>query len=117
MAHLPHIAARPLQATALRAIDSAQTAPQVEELKQRIRTLHAVGFSALEEADEGADDQSSRSRSQNPDAAGGALGGVGSAPLETLLLEKNRQLEHALTMARLQLSEASGDSSLNVSPV
>ena len=83
----------------------------MEDLKQRIRVLHAVGFSAVEEADDSSSllspdggDSGRRPSASSPTRAEGRPG----ASLEALLLEKNRQLEHALTMARLKVSEASG---------
>ncbi|KAK9805811.1 hypothetical protein WJX73_002612 [Symbiochloris irregularis] len=95
-------------------LDARPTSAQMEDLKQRIRVLQAVGFGSLEADDAfpapAAADSSAESAPQQPsslphrtDANGGA------APLEALLLQKNRQLEHALTMARLKLSEVTGD--------
>ena len=77
----------------------------MDGLKRQIRVLHAVGFGTLE-----ADDQEHSPAHQQADANGHE----GSAPLEALLLDKNRQLEHALTMARLRVSDATGNRPLLV---
>ena len=76
---------------------------KVDELKQRIRVLQAVGFGALEADDSAADVSSAPAESARADVTQGV------APMEALLLQKNRQLEHAFTMARLKLSEATGE--------
>jgi hypothetical protein len=73
---------------------------QVEELRQQIRVLQAVGYGSMD-AEDGPEG------SANGGAAHGGVGHVGN--LESLLLAKARRLEHELTMARLRLSEVSGE--------
>ena len=74
---------------------------QVEELRQQVRVLQAVGYNALEADDgqTGTDGASSRS----PAAKAGQPGS-----LEALLLDKNRHMEHELTMARLKVADFTG---------
>ncbi|KAK9803913.1 hypothetical protein WJX72_004650 [[Myrmecia] bisecta] len=79
-------------------ISTRPTAKQVDELRQTIRILQAVGYNAMEAED--------RHDGQNG-ASSTPLGQAGS--LEALLLEKNRHLEHELTMARLKVAEATGE--------
>jgi homeobox protein cut-like len=80
---------------------------QVDELKQQVRALQAVGYGTYET--DLATGNSSTSSTPGPGAAAGALGGLGpgaaggSMTLEGMLLAKNRKLEHELTMARLQV--------------
>lgn len=71
---------------------------QVEELRQLIRVLQAVGYGSM-------DGEDSAAGGEGPSREG-AGGQVGS--LEHLLLSKARRLEHELTMARLRLSGVAG---------
>ena len=64
------------------------SAPQVEELQQKVRVLQAVGYGAMEAEDGG-----------DPSA---------TASLEAALLSKARRLEHELTMTRLRVAELTG---------
>jgi hypothetical protein len=70
---------------------------QVEELRQQIRVLQAVGYGSMD-IEEAAP--------STPGASREGAGPVGS--LENLLLSKARRLEHELTMSRLRLSEVAG---------
>ena len=72
---------------------------QVTELQQHIKVLQAVGLNAME-GDEGL---SGANNGQAPDPAG-----LSQQSLETLLLAKNRHLEHELTMARLKVADLTG---------
>lgn len=69
---------------------------QVEELKQHIKMLQAVGYNAMEGED------------VSPHKDGTAAEGISTRSLEALLLAKNRHLEHELTMARLQVADLTG---------
>lgn len=70
---------------------------QVEELKQHINMLQAVGYNAMEGED------------VSPHREDGtAAEGISMRSLEGLLLAKNRHLEHELTMARLQVADLTG---------
>ena len=73
---------------------------QVEELKQHIKVLQAVGYNALE-GDEEEDSATARGQGQGAE-------GTSGRSLEALLLAKNRHLEHELTMARLQVADLTG---------
>ncbi|GBF98384.1 hypothetical protein Rsub_10779 [Raphidocelis subcapitata] len=89
------------------------TQAQVEELKQQVRILQAVGYGAMDDGaapSAGGDDGGGGGGDGGgePGAAGsggggGSMGGAGS--LEAALLSKNRRLEHDLTMARLAAAE------------
>ena len=70
---------------------------QVDELKQHIKILQAVGYNAMEGEDV----------SPRRDNSAGAEG-TSMRSLEALLLAKNRHLEHELTMARLQIADLTG---------
>ena len=75
---------------------------QVDDLRQQVRVLQAVGYNAVEADDaDGSHDQD----------AGGASGARAGQPgsLETLLLDKNRHMEHQLTMARLKVADLTGE--------
>lgn len=77
------------------------TAQQVDELKQHIKILQAVGYNAMEGEDVSP---------VGGVTVGGDNHGVGPETtsvrsLEALLLAKNRHLEHELTMARLQVAD------------
>ena len=61
----------------------------MDELRQQIRVLQAVGYGSLE-GEEGQD------------------GAPESSSMEAMLMGKNRHLEHELTMARLQVAEIAG---------
>ncbi|GAB4818452.1 hypothetical protein N2152v2_005498 [Parachlorella kessleri] len=76
---------------------------QVDELRQQVRILQAVGYNAVEDTGEAPPVAGSGNR----DGAEGSAVRYGS--LEVALLEKNRRLEHQLTMVRLQLAEAQGE--------
>ena len=70
---------------------------QVDELKQHIKMLQAVGYNAMEGEDV----------SPHRDDGTGTEG-TSARSLEALLLAKNRHLEHELTMARLQVADLTG---------
>ena len=79
---------------------------QVDELKQQVRALQAVGYGTYES------DLATSSSTPGPGAAtangGGGFGAGavgGSMTLEGMLLAKSRKLEHELTMARLQVRD------------
>ncbi len=76
--------------------------PQVDELKQHIKILQAVGYNALE-----GEDVSSPGDGRG-DTAGAGPQDTSQRSLEALLLAKNRHLEHELTMARLQVADLTG---------
>ena len=65
--------------------------------------LQAVGYNAVEADDADLNDQAGEGGS----AAGGTQAGQPGS-LETLLLEKNRHMEHELTMARLRVADLTG---------
>ena len=78
---------------------------QVDELKQHIKILQAVGYNAMEGEDVSP---------VGGVTVGGDNHGVGPETtsvrsLEALLLAKNRHLEHELTMARLQVADLTGE--------
>ncbi|KXZ54818.1 hypothetical protein GPECTOR_4g889 [Gonium pectorale] len=86
------------------------TQSQLEDLRQQLRVLQAIGYNSLDvEGDE--EDPSAAGAGQGPSFGHGAAGtGAGShrglgAPgsLEAMLLSKNRHLEHELTMAKLKV--------------
>ncbi|GFR50386.1 hypothetical protein Agub_g12601 [Astrephomene gubernaculifera] len=100
------LAARPTQA-------------QMEELRQQLRVLQAIGYNTL---DVEADDDVTRNSSTRTGAKGGAAASGGAADggsraggsggssslgapgsLEALLLSKNRHLEHEVTMMKLRV--------------
>lgn len=76
---------------------------QVTELQQHIKVLQAVGLNAME-GDEGLLGGNSN---QAPDPAG-----LSQHSLETLLLAKNRHLEHELTMSRLKVADLTGQQNI-----
>lgn len=76
------------------------TVVQVEELKQQIRILQAVGYNTLE------NDGGPAGGRGGVDAARSSGGGAAGSTLESLLLSKNRHLEHELTMCRLKVVDA-----------
>lgn len=84
------------EARLLQELAQRPTHQQVEELRQQVQVLQAVGYNSLEGF-----------AGEEEGTAAGA--GEGSSSMEVLLLRKNRHLEHQLTMARLQVAEA-GDS-------
>ena len=67
--------------------------------------LQAVGYNAVEADDTDLNGQSG-------EVAGGAGGAKAGHPnsLESLLLDKNRHMEHELTMARLKVADLTGAS-------
>ncbi len=75
---------------------------QVDDLRQQVRVLQAVGYNAME-----ADDGMSNSNGDAADSSRGAKAGQ-PGTLETLLLDKNRHMEHELTMARLKVADLTG---------
>lgn len=76
----------------------------MDELKQHIKVLQAVGYNAMEGED------------VSPHRDGGtAAEGTSTRSLEALLLAKNRHLEHELTMARLQVADLTGTNHLSSS--
>uniref|UniRef100_A0A7S3QQW6 Cux N-terminal domain-containing protein n=1 Tax=Dunaliella tertiolecta TaxID=3047 RepID=A0A7S3QQW6_DUNTE len=84
------------------------TNQQVEELRQQVRMLHAVSCNSVGEEEEAEGETRTpggllqmRQSVDAGDNAKGQSGGFGS--LEALLLQKNRHLEHELTMARLKV--------------
>jgi homeobox protein cut-like len=86
----------------------------VEELQQQVRALQAVGYGAVDETLLGTSSSSSgeQGRGQPSSSGGAGLGPPGSSSsssmtLEGMLLAKNRKLEHDVTLARLQVAEAS----------
>ncbi|KAL3131491.1 hypothetical protein ABBQ38_007797 [Trebouxia sp. C0009 RCD-2024] len=82
------------------------TAQQVEELKQHINMLQAVGYNAMEGED------------VSPHREDGtAAEGISMRSLEGLLLAKNRHLEHELTMARLQVADLTGQTEVSLSRI
>lgn len=84
---------------------------QVEALQQQVRVLQAVGYNAVEADDADLHGQDGENASVT---GSGQAGQPGS--LETLLLEKNRHMEHELTMARLKVADLTGTPLLTVSP-
>ena len=83
---------------------------QIDELKQHIKMLQAVGYNVME-----GEDVSPRRN------VGTGAEGTSTHSLETLLLAKNRHLEHELTMAKLQVADLTGinwhqQSHLNAGP-
>ncbi|KAL3136045.1 hypothetical protein ABBQ32_007079 [Trebouxia sp. C0010 RCD-2024] len=81
------------------------TPQQVEELKQHIKMLQAVGYNAMEGED------------VSPHKDGTAAEGISTRSLEALLLAKNRHLEHELTMARLQVADLTGQTEVSLSRI
>ncbi|KAI8464036.1 MAG: CASP C terminal-domain-containing protein [Monoraphidium minutum] len=79
----------------------AQARASVEELKQQVRILQAVGYGSL---DDGHAPPGGGGGGAGASGGGGARGG-GAASLEGMLLAKNRRLEHELTMARLAAAD------------
>jgi len=71
-----------------RELTTRPTVQQVEELRQQLRLMQAVGLGALESEE-------------------GHMAGPGA--METLLLEKTRKLEHQVTTWRLELAQTSGE--------
>ncbi|CAM6089630.1 unnamed protein product [Calypogeia fissa] len=69
-------------------INQRPTAKVAEDLRKQIKILQAVGYNSIE-----AEDWEIATRGED----------IGK--LETLLLEKNRRMEHELTQAKVQLSE------------
>eukprot|EP00884_Botryococcus_braunii_P002856 jgi/Botrbrau1/12571/Bobra.0169s0105.1 len=74
------------------------TSRQVEELRQQIRVLQAVGYGSMDI------EEAAPTCGGTPREGGSSVGS-----LENLLLSKARRLEHELTMARLRLSEVAGE--------
>ncbi|GAQ87720.1 Transcription factor/CCAAT displacement protein CDP1 [Klebsormidium nitens] len=68
------------------------TSKQVDDLRKQVKILQAVGYNSVE-----AEDWEIATRGDD----------IGK--LETLLLDKNRRLEHELTQAKVQLSERSAE--------
>ncbi|KAL6758283.1 CASP C terminal-domain-containing protein [Haematococcus lacustris] len=105
------------------------TTQQMDELRAQIRLLQAVGYNSLVEDDDdddrpGAARNAAGHQGRRPEGgqatgqqlgggagSGGGSGGRGNhatvGSLEALLLQKNRHLEHELTMARLRIVDAS----------
>jgi len=84
-----------------RELAARPTQEQVQALRQRLRVLQAVSLNAAEEAEEtdaGWGDDEIDSAAAAP--ATPERGGAAPATLEALLLEKNRKMEHELTLAR-----------------
>jgi hypothetical protein len=86
----------------------------VEELKQQIRILQAVGYNTVE-LDEGGGSGSAAQREGGASGGAGSTGSSGASgrpsggaggSLEAMLLSKNRHLEHELTMARLKVVDS-----------
>lgn len=73
----------------------------MDELKQHIKILQAVGYNAME-----GEDVSPGNGRPGEERAGAE--GTSARSLEALLLAKNRHLEHELTMARLQVADLTG---------
>lgn len=74
-----------------------------------MRTLQAVGYGTVDDAHHAIGDWSTSGGGGGSSAGGaGGPGGPGGAgaSLESMLLAKNRRLEHDLTMARLATAEA-----------
>lgn len=69
-------------------ISERPTAKQVEDLRKQVKILQAVGYNSVE-----AEDWEIATRGED----------IGK--LETLLLDKNRKMEHELTQVKVQLSE------------
>ncbi|KAJ7538419.1 hypothetical protein O6H91_11G047000 [Diphasiastrum complanatum] len=69
-------------------LNKRPTVKQVEDLRKQVKILQAVGYNSIEAED------------WEVAAEGEDLG-----KLETLLLDKNRRLEHELTLLKVQLSE------------
>ncbi len=83
----------------------------MDELRQHIKILQAVGYNAMEGED------LSPGKGKNGEDGTGAEGSSARS-LEALLLAKNRHLEHELTMARLHVADLTGVlSSLHLLPV
>ncbi len=78
---------------------------QVDELRQHIKILQAVGYNAMEGED------LSPGKGKNGEEGTGAEGSSARS-LEALLLAKNRHLEHELTMARLHVADLTGAPSI-----
>ena len=74
---------------------------QLDELRQHIKILQAVGYNAMEGED------LSPGKGKNGEEGTGAEGSSARS-LEALLLAKNRHLEHELTMARLHVADLTG---------
>ena len=90
----------------------------MEELRQQIRMLQAVGYNAVgDEDDEDGEEGRNGSGVDGGSAGGGTPGGLtstskggkggirivaGAGTMEAALLQKNRHLEHELTMSRLK---------------
>jgi hypothetical protein len=82
---------------------------QVEELKQQIRILQAVGYNTVELDDGSAGGRGSSSGTLPTAGEGGSSSSRPAAfggSLEAMLLSKNRHLEHELTMARLKVVDS-----------
>lgn len=84
------------------------TQQQMEDLRQQLRVLQAIGYNTLEMEDDSAPRAPGSVSAVGPGAGaagrGGAMGGSGGASsLESMLLAKNRHLEHELTMTRLKV--------------
>ncbi|KAG2424374.1 hypothetical protein HXX76_014583 [Chlamydomonas incerta] len=88
------------------------TQGQMEELRQQLRVLQAIGYSldldgeaeAGPGAGAGPGGEAAGRGGGGASSSGAAGGGVGAAgSLEAMLLSKNRHLEHELTMVKLRL--------------
>lgn len=66
----------------------------MEELKQQVRILQAVGYGAEEE-----------STAASSSSASAPVSSSSNVTLEGMLLAKNRRLEHDVTMLKLQAAE------------
>ncbi|KAL0022630.1 hypothetical protein WJX77_011900 [Trebouxia sp. C0004] len=86
------------------------TPQQVDELRQHIKILQAVGYNAMEGED------LSPGKGKNGEQGAGAEGSSARS-LEALLLAKNRHLEHELTMARLHVADLTGQSESSLTQI
>ena len=94
---------------------------QVEELRQQIRMLQAVGYNTVDDDDDDNDEAGAeggggggvRGRGGSGKAGwgggGNGVSGGGGGSMEAALLQKNRHLEHELTMARLKGVDAKAE--------
>eukprot|EP00249_Psilotum_nudum_P010732 c22726_g1_i1 orf=256-2385(+) len=71
-----------------RELNERPTAKQVEDLRKQVKILQAVGYNSIEAEDWEL-----------------AASGEDMTKLESLLLDKNRKMEHELTQVKVQLSE------------
>lgn len=76
----------------------------MEELRQQVRLLQAVGYNHLDDDMTPGTSGEGTGAGSGGDGSGGGRGGLGHiGSLEAMLLQKNRHLEHELTMARLKV--------------